>query len=145
MGSRRHSVPSEHVSLSVCSTVVQVKPPSSIHTLEQPSPSTALPSSQVSPDAVSMLPSPHAVLQATVTPEASRQVGSVVQVLEQPVPSPLNIPFWSALSQDSPVSCMPLPHTAAVQTVPTHEKPGSVRQVLVQPSPLTSFKSSQFS
>jgi len=66
--------------------VEQVKPPSFLHLDEQPSPSSPLPSSHSSPG--SRLPSPQEVVQACVLPLASWQFGSLVQVFEQPLPSP---------------------------------------------------------
>ena len=143
-------------------TGMQVNPDSFLHVDEQPSPSTALPSSQSSP--VSMLPFPQLVEQACVLPEALRQVGSLVQVLEQPVPSPLKRPFGPVQpvgsfvgsvpqSQASPASFTPLPQMAVVHApaigapvlVVGQVEAGSTWQVLEQPSPLVVLLSSHFS
>src|SRR3954452_5829162 len=101
----------------------QVNPASFLHVSEQPSPLTALPSSQSSP--ISMLPFPQLVEQACVLPWALRHVGSLVQVLEHPVRSPLKRPLGPVQpvgnlvgsvpqSQASPASCMELPQMAVV-------------------------------
>ena len=71
--------------------VVQVNPASTLQSCEQPSPSFWLPSSHSSP--ASTLPLPQLGVQACVLPDELRQIGSLVQVLEQPVPSPLKRPF----------------------------------------------------
>src|SRR5580698_1886300 len=108
-----------------------------------------------------MLPFPQTVAQAWVTPAALRQMGSLVQVFEQPVPSPLKRPLGPVQpvgkvvrlvpqSQASPASTTPLPQTASVQTlllpgVLVQLAPGSTWQVDEQPSPLTSLPSSHFS
>ena len=77
-----------------------------------------------------------------------RQVGSFVQVLEQPDASPKKRPFGPAQpvghgparlvpqSQPSLPSFMPLPQTDTLQTlgVPVQEAPGSIWQVGEQPS-----------
>ncbi len=116
---------------------MQVKPSSTLQVEEQPSPLTWLPSSQSSP--VSMLPFPQLVEQACVFPEALRQVGSLVQVFEQPEPSPLKRPFGPVQpvgnlvvsvpqSQPSPASFTPLPQMETLHTlgVPVQVAPGSV-------------------
>src|SRR3954471_5141271 len=126
----------------------QVNPASFLHFDEQPSPSTAFPSSQSSP--VSMLPFPQLVAQACVLPAELRQIGSFVQVLEQPVPSPLKRPLgpvqpagdavgWRPQWQPSPVSFTPFPQSALVHEpgpVPEQVAPGSTWQLPEQPSPL---------
>ena len=72
-----------------------------------------------------MLPFPQLVEQAWVLPEALRQVGSLVQVFEQPLPSPLKRPFGPVhpvgtlvgsvpQSHASPTSFTPLPQTVMV-------------------------------
>src|SRR5688572_23853278 len=122
---------------------MQVKPPSSAHAAEQPSPSTPLPSSQPSPG--STFASPQRVVHAVVTPAASRHVGSCVQVFEQPEPSPWKRPLAVPASHDSPASCMPLPQTDWMQTAPLQDHPGSVKHVEEQPSALVVLLSSQFS
>jgi hypothetical protein len=137
--------------------VVQVNPASTWQELEQPSPLTWLPSSQSSPG--STFPSPHTVEQAWLWPELSRQLGSLVQVFEQPVPSPKKRPlrplqplgrFTGSVPQShcSPISLIPLPQFALMQSWPGEGgqlAPGSIWQVLEQPSPLTAFPSSQVS
>src|SRR5450631_1735235 len=76
-----------------------------------------------------MLPFPQLVEQAWVLPEALRQVGSLVQVFEQPVPSPLKSPFGPVhplgklvgsvpQSQASPDSFLPLPQAVLLPPVP---------------------------
>src|SRR4051794_12287528 len=73
-----------------------IKPASTLQSFEHPSLSKRLPSSQASfvpSGLVSTAPLPHAVAQACVFPEASRQLGSAVQVFEQPDASPKNRPF----------------------------------------------------
>ncbi len=111
-----------------------------------------------------MLPFPQLVEQACVLPEELRQIGSLVQVLEQPVPSPLKRPFGPVQpegsfvgsvpqSQASPASCIPLPQTAVVHA-PAAGAPddvfgqleaGSTWQVGEQPSPAVVLLSSHFS
>src|SRR3954468_16859319 len=82
----------------------QVKPPSTLQALLQPSPLSLLPSSQSSP--VSLLPLPQVVSQArVVTP--SRHLGSLVQVFEQPVPSPKKRPFGPGQPVGSFVGSVP--------------------------------------
>jgi hypothetical protein len=103
------------------------------------------------------LPFPQVAAQAWVAPVplVPRQIGSTVQVFEQPVPSPLKRPFGpvqpvgsfagsAPQSHASPVSTTPLPHTPFVQTLgdPLQLAPGSIWQVDEQPSPLTSLPSS---
>ena len=143
-------------------TVAQLNPASIWQVDEQPSPLTALPSSQVSP--VSMLPFPQLVEQACVLPAELRQVGSLVQVLEQPVPSPLKRPFGPVhptgnvvglvpQSQASPDSFTPLPQMAVVHfpgagapaSSSDRSEAGSTWQVLEQPSPLVVLPSSHVS
>src|SRR5579871_3221914 len=137
--------------------------------LEQPSPETVLPSSHSSP--ASTLPFPQTVEQAVVVPappaehvpELERQVGSLVQVFEHPVPSPLKRPFGPVQplgsfvgsvpqSHDSPAPTTPSPQTARVHLpacgadgVPGQVAPGSRWQVEEQPSPLLVFPSSHCS
>ena len=91
--------------------------------------------------------------------EPVRQVGSFVQVLEQPDASPKNRPFGPAQpvghgpvvlvpqSQPSFPSFTPLPQVAPTQTlgVPVHEAPTSTWQIPEQPSPPTVFPSSHAS
>src|SRR6187402_2776221 len=98
-----------------------------VHVAEQPSLPTWLPSSHSSPG--STFASPQRAVHACVTPAALRHVGSCVQVLEQPEPSPrkrpLKRPFGpvaglatrSPKSQDSPDSFLPLPQTDLTQGV----------------------------
>src|ERR1022692_4303265 len=107
--------------------VVHVKPCSTLHRCEHPSPSATLPSSQSSP--ASRFPFPQLVAQAWVV-EPVRQTGSLVQVFEHPVPSPLKRPFGPVQpvgkgdvllvpqSQDSLVSTMPLPQTELTPPLP---------------------------
>ncbi len=105
-----------------------------------------------------MLPLPQLTAQAVVLPLESRHLGSLVQVLVQPVPSPLKRPFGPVQplgslvgslpqSQASPVSLMPLPQTATVHLlgVPVQDAPGSSWQVAEQPSPLSVLPSSHCS
>src|SRR5687768_7186928 len=100
-----------------------MKPASSVHVGEQPSPAAWLPSSQAS--VPSTLPFPQVMAHACVAPVALRQLGSFVHVFEQPLASPKNRPFgplqpvgYVALSvpqsQPSFPSLMPLPQIAAV-------------------------------
>ena len=113
------------VLVSAFGALVQVNPDSRVQVDEQPSPETVFPSSHCSP--FSTFPFPQTVLQACVPqdPVVSRQTGSLVQVLEQPVPSPLKRPFGPVQpegkvvklvpqSQASPASTMPLPQIAMV-------------------------------
>ena len=141
--------------------MAQVKPASIWQVDEQPSPLVWLPSSHASP--ASMLPFPQLVEQACVLPAELRQVGSLVQVLEQPEPSPLKSPFGPVhptgnfvgsvpQSQASPASFTPLPQMAVVHfpgagamAVPGQVEAGSTWQVLEQPSPLLVLLSSQVS
>jgi hypothetical protein len=103
------------------------------------------------------LPFPQVAAQACVVPApfVPRQIGSTVQVFEQPLPSPLKRPFGPVQpvgsfvgsvpqSQASPVSSMPLPHTDFLQTLgaPVQLQPGSTWQVDEQPSLLSVFPSS---
>ena len=88
-----------------------------------------------------------------------RQLGSLVQVFEQPVASPKNRPFGPLQpvghgpvmlvpqSQPSLPSFMPLPQMEALQTLgmPVQLAPGSIWQVGEQPSSLTMFPSSHCS
>src|SRR5688500_18923000 len=143
---RRHSAPAESVqgSVSGFAASMQVKPASSTHIAEQPSPETALPSSHASP--MSTLPSPQTEAHACV-PVASRHAGSFVHVFEQPraasiaspVKRPFTLPVVASLpsSHDSPASTTPLPQTEAVQTEgePVQDQPGSERQVVEHPIP----------
>ena len=137
---------------------MQVYPSSTLHDDEQPSWSFRLPSSQSSP--VSRLPFPQLVAHSWVDPVpfVPRQMGSLVQVFEQPVPSPLNRPFGPVQpvgmvlgslpqSQDSPVSLIPFPHFATLQSLPGvgQSAPGSTWQVTEQPSPLRVLPSSHAS
>ena len=138
-------------------TVAQLNPASIWQLAEHPSPLLWLPSSQLSP--ISMLPFPQLAAQAWVLPAELRQIGSLVQVFEQPVPSPLKRPLGPpqplgklvALvpqSQASPASFTPFPQTALVHDpgpVPEQVAPGSIWQLLEQPSPLTVLPSSQAS
>ena len=133
-----------------------MKPASSAHVSEQPSPEMLLRSSHASPG--STRPSPQTAAHACVTPAAERQPGSGVHVLEQPVPSPKNVPFGPLQragkavslvpqSQASRPSITPLPHTAWEQTLgaPVHVAPGSTLQMLEQPSPAVVLPSSHCS
>src|ERR1022692_600038 len=140
--------------------VVQVKPFSNMHVCEHPSLSATLPSSHSSP--ASRFPFPQLAAHAWVV-EPVRQTGSLVQVLEQPLPSPLKRPFGPVQpvgkggvslvpqSQPSLPVCLPSPQTATVQTlfIPAgglgQLAPGSIRQFLEQPSPSVLFPSSQAS
>src|SRR5262245_1822415 len=104
-----------------------MNPASTVHVTEQPSPGLVLPSSQSSPS--SMLPLPQLTAQACVLPEASRQLGSRVQVVVQPVASPRSTPLGplqpdghgplllEPQSQASLPSFMPLPQTLTLQTL----------------------------
>src|SRR4051794_38228633 len=160
MGSSRHCpVPVLQGCVSGLLTVAQVKPAeaSSLHIPEHPSPSTWLPSSHSSPG--STFASPQRGVHACVTPAALRHVGSCVQVLEQPEPSPRKRPLKRPLgpvaglatrspkSHDSPASFLPLPQMDLTQGALTGSqvKPGSTKQVLEQPSPLSALPSSHFS
>src|SRR6187399_288661 len=89
-GKRRHSAPL-HISESGRGALMHMKPASSVHVGEQPSPAAWLPSSQAS--SPSTLPLPHVMAHACVTPAALRQLGSLVHVFEQPVASPKNRPL----------------------------------------------------
>src|SRR3569623_1323162 len=151
MGSSRHCLPEfadclqSTASDSIWSLHLN-EPPSSLQADEHPSPEAVLPSSHSSP--VSTLPLPQVMSQArvVVVPLPSRHFGSLVQVFEQPLPSPKNRPFWSPASQDSPGATMPLPHTAGLHLLGvdlSQLAPGSMRQVLEQPSPLSVLPSSQ--
>ena len=91
-----------------------------------------------------MLPLPQLVSQARVV-APSRHFGSLVQVFEQPVPSPRNRPLHlsepatqSPSSHDSPASTFSLPHTAATHLlgiiVLSQVAPGSTAHVGEQPS-----------
>src|SRR5437763_6945347 len=97
IGSSRHLPPplpfvaSVQVTASSFISGPHMKPDSTLHVLEQPSLSNRLPSSQSSP--ISSAPLPQAVAQACVLPDESRQLGSAVQVFEQPDASPKNNPF----------------------------------------------------
>src|SRR5262245_40981742 len=120
--------------VSSCGAEPHMNPLSTMQVGEQPSPASLLPSSQSSP--ISMLPLPQVVEQACVTPAEVRQVGSFVQVLEQPVASPKNRPFGplqpvgygpSLFVPQSPPSFpsfMPLPQMAALH-IPGAGPPGA--------------------
>src|SRR3569623_2371121 len=97
----------------------QDQPCSFLQSCEQPSPSAWLPSSQSSPlpSLMSTLPSPQPALQAWFFPLESRHVGSLVQVFEQPLPSPRNTPYCSPASHDSPASPMPKPQPHLLQVL----------------------------
>src|SRR5262245_63653465 len=88
---------------------------------EQPSPPTRLPSSHCSPSAVSMMPSPHVVVQTD--PRMQRPVGS------PPV-------FIQVALHIAPLSALHGPGT---------HLPGSSEQLLAQPSPSATFPSSHCS
>src|SRR6185436_1510620 len=153
-GSLRHSpAPVEQGSVSGRICGVQVKPASCLHLSSQPSPFARLPSSQSSP--VSMLPLPQLVSQARVV-APSRHFGSLTQVLEQPLASPMNRPLHlsepatqSPSSHDSPASTILLPHTAALHLLGgvllSQLAPGSTTHVGEQPSSAVVFMSSHCS
>ena len=108
-----------------------------------------------------MAPLPQAVAHACVFPDGSRQLGSLVQVFEQPDPSPKNRPFGPLQpvgnvtllvpqSQPSLPSFTPLPQTDAAQVLlppaaPVQVAPGSTRQIEEQPSPFVVLPSSHAS
>src|SRR4051812_3849080 len=143
-------------------TAGHMNPPSSVQSFAQPSPESLLPSSHCSP--VSTAPLPQVIAHAWFLPELSRQLGSFVQVFEQPLASPKNRPFGPLQpvgtfagsvpqSQPSLPSFTPLP-----QTVPMHlpgagapdvvfgqVAPGSTWQTAEQPSPSVLLPSSHCS
>jgi hypothetical protein len=118
-----------------------LKPISSLHVAEQPSPLTVLPSSHISP--VVITPSPQAGLQGLPGTRHCHPDSTVLQLSEQP--SPLTV---LPSSQTSSEVRMPFPHLARF----SHFCPGvgqfqfaSVWHMRLQPSPLSVFPSSQFS
>ena len=140
IGSDRHSpvLPGcVQGAVSGWATALHMKPPSSVQVFEQPSPSSRLPSSQASP--ISTAPLPQLMAHAPVVAPV-RQLGSLVQVFEQPDASPKNRPFGPAQpaghgavrlvpqSQPSLPSFMPLPQMDALQTLgmPVQLAPGSI-------------------
>ncbi len=92
--------------------VMQVNPVSTLQSCEQPSPSFWLPSSHCSP--ASTLPFPQLGAQACVFPDELRQIGSFVQVLEQPVPSPLKRPFGPEHADGTLLGSEPQSHASPV-------------------------------
>jgi hypothetical protein len=111
---------------------LQVKPFSSSHVDEQPSPSKVLPSSQPS---LMTMPSPHSDVH-----DCPWQLGSRRHKEEQPSNGML-LPS----SQLSAPSTMALPHCASEQTLgePSHFFPSSILHRSEQPSPAVVLPSSQ--
>src|SRR5262245_15886872 len=114
---RQLPAPLEQASASSFMLSPQVKPPSTLHLSSQPSPLSRLPSSQSSP--ISLLPLPQLVSQARVLAvEPSRHFGSLVQVFEQPVPSPKNRPFGPGQPAGSFVASLPQSQPSLDSLVP---------------------------
>src|SRR5260221_10799793 len=129
-------------------TSLHLKPGSTLHVPEQPSPSTVLPSSHSWPFALSMAssnPSPQAVAHA---PPAAGQTGSRRQKGEQPSPvavlpsSHCSEPSLTLFPQTDVVhvvgplqpSVAPLP-PGDVQTQPSAPAPGLLSRVQSAPQP----------
>src|SRR5688572_18852525 len=121
-GSRMHSAPL-HISESGRGLLMHMMPAYGVHVGEEALAEAWLTSAQAS--VPSTLPMPQVMAHACVAPVALRQLGSFVQVFEQPLASPKNRPFgplqpvgYIALSvpqsQPSFPSLTPLPQIAAV-------------------------------
>src|SRR5690242_425636 len=107
-------------------TLVHVKPGSILHSDEQPSPLTVLPSSHSFLSPGSSRPLPHTVLHA---PPPGGHTGSRRQSGEQP--SPVTVLPSSHCSEPS---ALPFPQTVAVHTVGPVQPPAPLALVQDQPS-----------
>jgi hypothetical protein len=85
-----------------------------------------------------MLPFPHTLSQARVAPVpvVPRQIGSLLQVFEQPVPSPLRRPFGPEQPAGSPTSEVPQSQVSPASTTPFPQEPGALPAAPPAPAPL---------